>query len=248
LEVQQTYPYIQMGLNLRWLRVATATNTAGATRSELGTLRANLQILKFVVSSASLKSTRDIETQRKLAELKDDEKLGALAVLISDLASDLEQVVFAEGLTKFVYILAERRFQTEYLLSAPQKLLKDGAFDKLDSVARSDIAAASRCIAFGEATASAFHMLRATEGVLKSYYFHHRRTKRLKKPKWGPMTEELRAKKKGRPSDSLLGALDLVRTSYRNPTQHPEAIYEIHGAQDLMGLCLDVIGKMAAEL
>jgi hypothetical protein len=248
VEVQKTYPYIQMGLNIRFLRHVAATHSAKVVKRELTVLKGNLQKLKFVVSLASLSSSRDIETEKALAALKDEDKLGALAPNVVSLAVDLEQVIFAEGITKFVYVLPERRFQSEYLLSAPQKLLKDGSYLKLDPIAQSDIAAAGRCIAFGEATAAAFHILRATESVLKSYYFLHKKTKRLKKPMWGPMTQELRAKKTARPSESLLGALDVVRTSYRNPTQHPEATYEIHAAQDLMGVCLDLVGKMAAEL
>jgi len=248
VEVQKTYSYIQIGLNLRSLRSIVATNSATIAKKELAALKGQLQKLKFAVSLASLGSSRDGETERKLLALKDEDKLDALAPNVVTLARDLEQVIFAEGMTKFVYVLPERRFQSEYLLSSPQKLLKDGSYQKLDLIAQSDIAAAGRCIAFGEATAAAFHILRATESVLKSYYFLHRKTKRLKKPMWGPMTEELRAKKTARPSESLLGALDVIRTSYRNPTQHPEATYEIHAAQDLMGVCLDVIGKMAAVL
>jgi hypothetical protein len=40
----------------------------------------------------------------------------------------------------------------------------------------------------------------------------------------------------------------MIRTNYRNPTQHPEAIYTIDTAQDLFGVCIDVLGKMASEL
>ena len=65
---------------------------------------------------------------------------------------------------------------------------------------------------------------------------------------WGPMTSELRAKKSNKPSDTILNSLDLVRTSYRNPTQHPESKYDIESAQDLFGVCIDLINKMAIEL
>jgi hypothetical protein len=69
---------------------------------------------------------------------------------------------------------------------------------------------------------------------------------------WGNMIDQLKAKakakSKNKPPASLLASLDLIRTAYRNPTQHPEAIYEIDSAQDLFGVCLDVVGKMAEEL
>ena len=65
---------------------------------------------------------------------------------------------------------------------------------------------------------------------------------------WGPMTNELRAKKSKKPPDVVLNSLDLVRTSYRNPTQHPDATYDIQSAQDLMGVCIDLVNRMTSEL
>ncbi|MDQ8037424.1 MAG: hypothetical protein REI12_08385, partial [Pedobacter sp.] len=104
------------------------------------------------------------------------------------------------------------------------------------------------CILFGEATAAAFHILRATQSVLKSYYYIHRKQNRLANPMWANMIDQLRAKTKNKPPAALLSALDLIRTEYRNPTQHPHATYQIDSAQDLLGVCIDVIGKMAEEL
>ncbi len=171
-----------------------------------------------------------------------------LARSVSSQAVRVETVIFAESSIKRIYVLPNRRFNSEYLLNSPQSLLKAGAFDKLDEIAKQDISSACRCILFGEATAAAFHILRATESVLKSYYFHYKKQHRLAKPMWGPMVTELKAKTKNRPPETLLTSLDLIRSAYRNPTQHPEALYEIDSAQDLFGVCLDAIGKMASEL
>jgi len=179
----------------------------------------------------------------------DDTQLGAkVAEMVRVQSNVIEKVIFAEASIKKIYILPNRRFNSEYLLSSPERLLKDGAYDKLDEIARQDIASACRCILFGEATAAAFHILRATESVLKSYYWQYKKQNRLAKPMWGPMLKELQAKTKNKPPQTLLTSLDLIRSAYRNPTQHPEAMYEIDSAQDLFGVCLDVIGKMAAEL
>lgn len=65
---------------------------------------------------------------------------------------------------------------------------------------------------------------------------------------WGNMLDQLRAKTKNKPPEILLNSLDLIRNAYRNPTQHPQATYEIDSAQDLFGVCLDAIGKMGSEL
>lgn len=247
--VQNTYVYIQIGLCLRLLRNISASYKPPLATNTIETLKSNLQKGNFDVSLASMKSTAFGDMTKALSAADKEKTLSV--ELVSDIVEQftiLENVVFAEAITKKIYILPSRRFNTEYLLTEPKKLLKTGAFEKLEEIARTDFCSSCRCILFGEATAAAFHILRATESVLKTYYFHHRRQKRLSKPMWGPMLDQLRAKTKNKPPESLLSSLDLIRSAYRNPTQHPEAIYEIDSAQDLFGVCLDVIGKMTDEL
>ncbi len=247
--VQNTYTYIQTGLCLRLLINVGSTASSKICKETIESLRANLLKGNFDVSLAFMTSFLFREMEKLLADLEDQNSIqNSLATQIKQLAQTLESVVFSEAITKRVYILPNRRFNTEYLLTEPYKLLKNGAFEKLEEIAKSDFSSSCRCILFGEATAAAFHILRATESVLKSYYFHHRKQNRLKKPMWGPMLDQLLSKTRNKPSVSLLSSLDLIRTAYRNPTQHPEAIYEIDSAQDLFGVCLDVIGKMTDEL
>jgi hypothetical protein len=45
-------------------------------------------------------------------------------------------------------------------------------------------------------------------------------------------------------TDVLLNQLDYIRAQFRNPTQHPDKIYDIQEVQDLWGLCVDVINRM----
>jgi len=52
-------------------------------------------------------------------------------------------------------------------------------------------------------------------------------------------------RRKGRPPKELLDQLDLLREHFRNPTQHPERVYDLDGVQDLLGLCLNAIKQMA---
>lgn len=247
--VQNTYVYIQIGLCLRLLRNVTATSKPEIAITSIETLKENLQIAGFDVSLAAMTSVAHGDMM-ELLEGADKDKVTPPLIIskIKDQFSSLEKVVFAEAITKRIYILPARRFNAEYLLNDPSKLLKNGAFEKFESIAKSDFTSSCRCILFGESTAAAFHILRATESVLKSYYYHHRKQNRLDKPMWGNMVDQLRAKSRNKPPESLLASLDLIRKAYRNPTQHPEAIYDIDSAQDLFGVCLDVIGKMSNEL
>jgi len=230
------------------LRNIDAAHGSSFALQIIETMNRNLLEGGFDVSLSAMRSSAFAEMNNALKIASEGKLSSSLVSDIKEEFSGLEKVVFAEAITKKIYVLPNRRFNTEYLLSEPSKLLKNGAFEKLEEIARIDFSSSCRCILFGEATAAAFHILRATESVLKSYYFHHRRKDRLKTPMWGPMTQQLRAKSKNKPSETLLNSLDLVRTAYRNPTQHPEAIYEIDSAQDLFGVCLDLIGKMCEEL
>jgi hypothetical protein len=251
MDVHDSYDYVRIGLVVRLLRNATSEDRKRVITNSLKALRTCLAATKFKVSlSAVVNSARYGDMEKTVAALATDETplTQEIAEEVRKQMTGIEAVVFAEAASKKVYVLPERRYTTEWLHSEPQKFLKDGDFAKLDEVAQRDIASAGRCILFGEATAAAFHILRATESVLKSYYYLHRKQKCLPNPMWANMLDQLRAKKKGGANKTLLSALDLIRASYRNPTQHPEALYTMEGAQDLFGVCLDAISKMATDL
>jgi predicted ester cyclase len=249
VQVQDCYSYIKIGLAIRLLRNVEHTDTKDYVKSTIKGLVEGLEEGNFQVTLASMASHFFLNMKDELENIENDnDEIGqALANKVKEQLTNIETVVFPESSIKKIYILPNRRFNTDYLLEQPNKLLAEGVFEKLDDIAQHDIKSACRCLLFGEATASAFHILRATESVLKYYYLHHRRQNRLKKPMWANMVDQLRAKARNKPPETLLNALDLVRTAYRNPTQHPQATYEIDSAQDLFGVCLDVIGKMGGE-
>lgn len=103
-------------------------------------------------------------------------------------------------------------------------------------------------IALSQPTGAAFHLMRALEEQVKVLYFAFKKTKRLAKPMWGPMTAELRKKNKPKPSEKLLSHLDGMRVHFRNPTQHPTAFYSMNDAEDLLSQTTVAIGMICAEL
>jgi len=246
---KNSYGYILVVL--RAMRNVNESQQTSFLRKGISNIEESLTDLGFDVSM-QIVTSESFEKITLLLEEQDAKEESTISPEIVKLAhiefATLEKVIYAEACTKKIYSIPDRRFNSEYLLNEPHKLLEEGAFDLLSEIARSDISSSCRCILFGEATASAFHILRATEDVLKNYYYLHRKQKRLTKPMWGPMLEQLKAKKSNKPPLALLESLDLLRKNYRNPTQHPNALYTIDTAQDLFGVCLDVIGKMASEL
>lgn len=162
---------------------------------------------------------------------------------INGVAKSLRVVLDAEAAGSMAYVALDRRYAVEKLLADIGSVLAPGVMSALSPVARYDLQEAGRCIAFGLPTAAAFHGLRATEDTLRQLYRHFVKIKRMKTLLWKPMVDALRAKQK-RPPDVLLDNLDNIRLSFRNPTDHPEKIYDIEEAQDLFGLCIDVLNRM----
>ena len=250
MQSKNCYGYIHIGLCLRLLIHADAKDKKELIEPHLNELKWLLENVSFEVSLTYTRAETFAKLEKSIKEIESaSTEIGhEIKQNLSVELDILEKIVFAEANTKKVFSIPQRRFNSTYLLSNPEKLLKNGLFEKISDLAKSDISSAGRCLLFGESTAAAFHILRATEEVLKSYYLHHRKTKRLEKPMWGPMLNQLRAKKRNKPPVFLLNSLDLIREAYRNPTQHPSIIYEIDSAEDLIGVCLDSIGKMAYEL
>ncbi len=250
MQDRSSYDYIHIGLIIRALQ-----HKGVSYGNAFGQIKVLFELFDEADLEVSKSFTESDEFDDFLEKISEENKNNKTSTLIKEDASSLvellqslEQVVFAESAIKKIYTIPSRRYNVKYLLNTPDKLFKDGHYSALSDLAKLDIASSARCIVFGEATASAFHILRATEDTLKKYYLLHRKQKRLQKPMWANMVDQLKAKKNNRPSKALLDSLDMVRGNYRNPTQHPEAIYNIDTAQDLFGVCIDVLGKMAEEL
>jgi hypothetical protein len=148
----------------------------------------------------------------------------------------------AESSGMIAYTISERRFPIEYLMDNVGRLFAKDTFDKLPAIAQQDFIEATKCLAFERSTAAAFHMLRGTESVLKHYYctkLHRKRSELM----WGPMVVSMRRYPKRFPA-LLLNQLDHIRSSFRNPTAHPEKLFDIDEAQDLLSICIDAVNRM----
>lgn len=118
-----------------------------------------------------------------------------------------------------------------------------GVFTNLSELAKYDLQEGFLCLIFYRATAAAFHILRATEAVLKELYLLNIKRNQIKKPTWGDMTNALTKRKKI--DKGLIDRLDYIRVNYRNETDHPLSTYSINDAENIVGLCIEVIEKMS---
>lgn len=250
MEPQNCYNLIHIGLLIRFLRTISANGKTGTIKLGLKQLEENLKIAGFQVSVAGLINLDPMKEIRKdLDLLQENDPIGEkISDSIKGSMSHIENIVYSEALTKEIFPIPQRRYNGDYLLYEPWELLNSGAFIKLSDIAQFDFISACRCLIFGESTACAFHILRTTEETLKQYYYRFIKAGRTPKPMWAQMVVALKNKKTKKPDENLLSSLDMIRVSYRNPTQHPEAIYDINEAQDLLGLCIDVLNKMTLVL
>jgi hypothetical protein len=157
--------------------------------------------------------------------------------------TDIRTTLIAESKIKYIYIVTDKRLPIDKLLNNISELMAPNAFNKLSSIAQNDFKEAGLCIAFELPTAAAFYILRGTESVLRDLYYFCVKRKRLKRPMWGEIVIALKGRKI---NPLLLSNLDCIREYYRNPTDHPDKIYNIEEVQDLFSLCVDAIHKMIA--
>lgn len=248
MDRRETSEYVWLGSCLRYLldvREGYAIHGDGTVLYNLRLFQEQLEKLSLSVSRrAALYWCGLPDIDADLAKSPDDAGLSAAQASTLQKAMDrMRHVVLAEASGMYAFVVTEKRFSVEKLLDAPEELFAPGAFATLPEGAREDYRQAGRCIAYEVPTAAAFHLMRATESVLRDYYLAVVKQKRVDPLLWGPMVRHLRARKTRRSPVALLDELDSIRINYRNPTQHPDAVYDIHQAQALWGLCVDVADR-----
>ena len=87
-------------------------------------------------------------------------------------------------------------------------LFAPNVLNSLPPIAQFDFGEAGKCIAFERPTAAAFHILRATEGVLRFYYIRMIRHGRISTLMWGPVVADLRLHNLTRHYEALNNHLD----------------------------------------
>jgi hypothetical protein len=187
----------------------------------------------------------------KLYKLRDKFAASENKLLTAEQAKELSEIMDNVRLTLDAeiqgleaFITTDKRFDTTKLLEDMSALFAPGVFDQFPDIAKVDFNEAGKCIAFALPTAAAFHTLRGTEANLRHYYKKMIKQKRINTEMWGPIVEDLRKRSKTKKHNVLNNHLDNIRLSFRNPTQHPEATYDIQEVQDLLSVCIDANNRM----
>jgi hypothetical protein len=240
-----------MGTNIWFLQALSEyqvieTEGNGGVRPNFNSFYEKLDIFGFkITKKAAVKLKKYFEEH--IDVLDSSERVGSeRAKRIKSMANDVRLTFDAEAKCIFAHVLSEGRFGSEDLLENAWKFFADGVANRIEDIAISDIEEACKCIALQRPTAAAFHLMRATESVLRTYYCEVVKRGRGSLM-WAPIVAHLRTRP--RQTDvALLDHLDSIRRNFRNPTQHPEKKYDMSEVQDLFGVCIDVVNRMAAHL
>lgn len=245
MKTNNIHQYIHIGA-YHWYLVKIPTNLKVSDA-----LSAVLELKKGIEGANLQITTRagwDLwEIAKELERLPADEIVKENVILeIRQKAKNLEHTLIAEAVGKVVYVVTEKRIDTEKLLNKPFALLAKNVWFSLPVISARDFKVGCKAIAFELPTAGAFSLLRCVEGALKHLYFCNIKRNRLpeKEQMWGAMIKQLRNKKSDKLPIELLDTLDRIRVNFRNPTDHPEKEYDLDEAQDLFGLCVDALNRI----
>jgi len=247
MQYQTLFSFYWLGTCLRFLQDAgegTGVHGSGYITENIDSFFVGLKNLKLKVT---IRVSEELlcpihEELKKLPQgaVLTKEKGKELSTCMTNIRYTLDAELKGIG----AYTPTPKRLDLDHLLSTVAELFAPDVFLRLPEIAQYDLSEAGKCIAFERPTAAAFHLMRATEAVLRFYYESMVKQNRINGRMWGPLVQDLRTKKKTARHETLNNHLDNIRVSFRNPTQHPEARYDIHEVQDLWSVCVDVINKM----
>lgn len=244
---QVIYGYIDIGATLWFLKGRRAEDPIHGATYFVGQTELLLRLLEQFEFKVTRRAARALE--QKMNELKKRPKDAALTGEdedeLGDILAALTVTLNAESEGHVAYVATDKRYTVEKLGENVWSLFADNVKRCLPSIALTDVEEAGKCILFERPTAAAFHLMRAVESTLKEYSITAGCTVKDNST-WGSLIVSLRALPKK--NDVLLDHLDAIRRNFRNPTQHPEKLYDLQEVQDLFGLCIDVINRLCKEL
>jgi hypothetical protein len=166
-------------------------------------------------------------------------------------AKACETVLTAELQTLDTYHPSQKGiYSTRDIIAQAEYSLPGSLRPRLGPGIVEEIRQGGRCLAFDNATACGFHMMRATEAVLHEYYLNvcnltPQPTSHLKS--WGAYLTELR-KCSDPHAQEVVALLQQIKDQHRNLIMHPEAVLSDDEAFTLFEVAKAAIIAMASKL
>jgi hypothetical protein len=164
--------------------------------------------------------------------------------LLTTSAQEFETVLAAELNASASYFVSQvGAYSTSNLIDEAEIIFPDSIRLGLPDQARKDVREMGRCLAFNLPTAAGFHILRAVETVMASYYTALLGSAPPDQGRnWGAWIKLLRDS--GKAEAKVLGFLEHLKDEYRNPVTHPEVFLSMDEVQVLLGAAIGAISQM----
>jgi hypothetical protein len=181
------------------------------------------------------------------AEKPEDPSVGWLGHSIREAAKNFETVLAAETKAMDTYLVSQKgSYKTSDLIARAHIALPATIIPEVPEQCIVDFNEAGKCIAFDVATGAAFHLMRATETVIRKYY----KVVVGKEPKqkmrnWGAYIGNL---KECNAEQKVTDLLEHIRVAYRNPILHPEENFTPEKSLVLFGISVSAISLMVEEI
>ena len=166
---------------------------------------------------------------------------------LTSTASRFQTILAAEMQTLDTYHASQKAlYSTQDLIERAEIVFPETIRSTVPQETINEVRAAGRCLAFELPTASGFHIVRATEAVIRDYYRAIVGTvPKLKARNWGAYIKFL--KQKGADA-KITTVLEQMKDTYRNPIVHPEDVLEMEDAIILFGMAQGVIVSMMKDI
>lgn len=140
-------------------------------------------------------------------------------------AKELEIVLNAELQTLATYHATQKGiYSTIDLIERAEKILPLPVLERINPEVIEEIRQSGKCLAFDCATASAFHIMRATEAVMHEYYIAVCKPSSKKRlGSWGEYIAELQKSTKPEIKE-VVAMLQQIKDRHRNLIMHPEVV------------------------
>lgn len=212
--------------------LGVSSATTGFSLSLRSSRAAIQQLLNLIVAVLDSTDQGEFERQR-------------ISILLK--ASEVRTLVNAELAVQAVYLVFPKRaYNTDLFIADGTLVFSASCRAQFTDEERYDITQGTRCLAFEVPTAAAFHLLRATESVIRRHYGEVVGTLPTQKSRnWGVYITNLR---KCGADAKIVSALEEMKDLYRNPIIHPETQIEIEEALSMLGIAETVINAMIADM
>ncbi len=144
------------------------------------------------------------------------------------------------------FVSRKAAYDTTTLITNPEQIFPTELMKKVP-LSLVDIREGGKCLAFELSTAAGFHVLRATESVLRAYW--DAVSKGKKHPKQKNLGTYLRImEKENFGTKKVMAVLTQIKDLHRNPLIHPEETLNLEEAISLFGICQSAISSMLKEI